>query len=151
DYFKSNRENLLRIPWDSDYKLTEQERSCISRSLSIFQLGESSDGKRLRRLAARHGKISQSRALPEALDLFIQEEQRHASELGHFLSTQAIRLRKMHWSDLLFRFLRRFWNFQTCLSVLLTAELVAKIYYLALRKTTASPVLRRLCTQLLKD
>jgi secondary thiamine-phosphate synthase enzyme len=150
-YFETNRATLLAIPWDSEYKLTLSERGAVTESLRIFQLGETSEGKRLRKLVARHALRSGNPRFERAMDLFIQEEQRHARDLGRFLLQQSIPQRQFHWSDLIFRSLRGFFNLETCLTMLLTAELVAKSYYRALRRATASPVLRQICTQLLKD
>jgi len=151
EYFKANRQKLLFIPWEDDYKLSQSERASISESLRIFQLGESSAGRRLRKLTAHHAEKICDSALPQAMNLFIQEEQRHAHDLGRFLCMQSIAQKKFHWTDLFFRALRRLWNFEVCLSVLFTAELIAKSYYRSLRKATASAVLQRLCTQLLRD
>ena len=51
----------------------------------------------------------------------------------------------------MFRFLRRRWNLELCVAVLMTAELVARIYYRALRDATHSPALTAICKHLLRD
>src|SRR5919197_823313 len=49
------------------------------------------------------------------------------------------------WGYAVFRQLRRALNLEMLISVLLTVELIAKVYYRALRQATASPLLRRIC------
>src|SRR5205807_482027 len=50
-----------------------------------------------------------------------------------------------------FRCLRRLAGLGLMLTVLLTAEVIGKVYYLAIRRATGSALLRRLCDQLLRD
>ena len=50
-YFRHNRDRLRSLPWDCSYQLTDQERSTIATSIQAFQLGESSEGCHLMRLA----------------------------------------------------------------------------------------------------
>src|SRR6202035_3199421 len=53
--------------------------------------------------------------------------------------------------DFLFRRLRRLAGLELIITVLVVAETVGKVYYHALRQATGSPLLRRLCDQLLRD
>jgi hypothetical protein len=55
------------------------------------------------------------------------------------------------WPDAVFRWLRHRAGLELSISVLVTAEIIAKVYYIALRDATASAVLRRLCEQILSD
>ena len=151
EYFQWNRANLLPVPWDSSIHLTPEEKRDISASIAVFQLGESSEGNHLRRLAEQYAGASRDPLFGRAVALFIQEEQRHAADLGRFMAQEGIVRLECQWTDSVFRFLRRFWNLRACLSVLMVAELVAQIYYKALRNATASPVLRQICSQLLRD
>jgi hypothetical protein len=57
----------------------------------------------------------------------------------------------INWVDLIFRGLRRGTNLELALSVLVTAEMIAKVYYAAVYLATQSPVLRTLCEQILHD
>ena len=87
----------------------------------------------------------------DAVRLLIGEEQRHARELAKFLHLAGIPLAEITWADTAFRWLRKRAGIEVCVSVLLTAEIIAKVYYAALGKATASPVLRRICEQILQD
>lgn len=151
EYFERNRARLMSVPWQNKSPLTPGERRTISDSIRIFQLGESSEGRHLVRVSELYAIISREKALVSAIKLFIAEEQRHAADLGRFMSDQGIPLAKRQWTDTIFRTLRRFWNLEVCVSVLLTAELVAKVYYKALQNATTSPVLVQICHQLLRD
>lgn len=59
--------------------------------------------------------------------------------------------RKRTGLDIVFRFLRKGMGLEVSVSVLLTAELIAQIYYQALRDATESQTLRAICEQILVD
>jgi len=151
EYFRWNESNLLSIPWQSQYGLTPEERRTISHSISVFQLGESSEGNHFMEVARKYAEKKGDPFLAEALRHFLREEQRHARDLGRFMLQNEIAFANHHWTDYVFRFLRKLWNLEICIAVLLVAELVAKVYYKALRNTTRSPALRQICAQLLRD
>jgi hypothetical protein len=129
EYFERNGRRLMPIPWEDMTLLTVQERQTISDSVRTFQLGESSEGRNLIRVAEIYERRSPEKGLVGAIQLFIAEENRHAAALARFLVGQQIPLAKRQWTDTVFRTLRRFWNLEVSVSVLLTAELVAKVYY----------------------
>lgn len=159
-YFRFNRENLLSLPWECDDRLTDLEKATIARSIQTFQLGESSEGTHLMRLARDYaeqtgdypkGGTASHRHWVDVIKLFIGEEQRHARDLGRFMQRHHLPFAKHHWSDTWFRKLRRLANLEVALMVLLTAELVATLYYPALGKATRSPLLHKLCEQIHHD
>lgn len=150
-YFHANRLNLLSIPWDSQSQLTDAERLAIAHSIRNFQLGESSEGCHLMKLARAYAARVNEPVWVEVVKLFIGEEQRHARDLGRFMQQQDIPLAKQHWSDSLFRRLRHLANLEVALGVLLAAEAIATVYYPALGQATQSPVLQRICQQISQD
>jgi hypothetical protein len=150
DYFESNS-HARAVPWDDPPALTLRERMDLGPSIQTFQLGESSDGRRLLNAAIERAEHTSDEYLPTAMQLFIGEEQRHAALLARFLKSESIPLLQHQWTDSMFRFLRRRWNLELSVSVLMTAELVARIYYLALRDATPSPALTAICKHLLRD
>ena len=84
--------------------------------------------------------------------LFIAEEQRHARDLGRFLTINGIPLVRTTITDRVFRRLRHLvGGLEMSIAVLITAEIIAKVYYAALQEATGSAVLRRLCDQILAD
>ena len=87
-----------------------------------------------------------------ALQLFIAEEQRHARDLGRFLELAGIPPIRSNPLDRIFRLLRHtLGTLEVAISVLLTAEIIARVYYRALKQATGSTVLRALCDQILHD
>ena len=83
--------------------------------------------------------------------LFIKEEQTHAAVLGRFLDQQGIPRLRGHWLDGIFRALRRVLGLEHTLRVLLTAEVVAAVYYRALFSATYSGLLQQLCRRIMLD
>jgi len=151
DYFLYNRETLLPLDWFCAYYLTPTERATIAHSIRMFQLGESSEGCHLLRAARQEANQSGDRVYVEALKLLIAEEQRHAADLGQFMDLQRIARARKHWTDDWFRKLRRLVNLEGAIVVLLSAELIATVYYKALQAATASPLLYQICRQILHD
>ncbi len=150
-YFESNRANLIPVDWSDRYRLTPDEVRTILSSVQQFQLGESSEGRRMLAQAAQYAETSGDHAYLPALRLFVQEEQRHAAELARFLQQQSLPCKEKHWVDDVFRGLRRLTTLEMSVVVLLTAEVIAVTYYKALQDATQSPTLRTICTQILRD
>ena len=151
-YFESNARSLRPIPWRAGPELTLAERQAIAASVQGFQRGESSTGSRLLGYARRYARRSGDVEYVLALQLFIAEEQRHARDLGRFLELAGIPLTRSNPLDRVFRLMRHtLGTLEVAISVLLTAEIVAKVYYRALGRATGSTVLRALCDQILHD
>ena len=150
-HFEWNAAHLLKVDWHLPAPLSQEEFTTIADSLRIFQLGESSDGASLRMAARGFALTRGDQHLEEAVSRFIDEETRHADWLGRFMDQQELPRSYSHWSDHVFRRLRRLGNLEICLTVLLTAELVAKVYYHALYRATSCTRLRQICRQLLRD
>lgn len=150
-YFLSNNLSLKYIHWDDNYDLTTKERETITKSIQQFQLGENSEGKHLIKRAQEYVNKTQDQDYYHALIEFIKEEQRHAKDLGRFMKLQGIPLIRTHWVDNVFRRLRKYASLEQSVIVLLTAEIIAKIYYIALKQSTNSLILIDLCNQILSD
>jgi len=138
------------VPWTST-RLTDDERRAIAASVQEFQLGESSEGRHLHAAARAYAARTGDHAYVSAIEAFIREEQRHARDLGRFLTTEGIPLTRESWPDVVFRWLRRGADLETTVSVLMTAEIIAQVYYAALHDATQSPALRALCDRILTD
>ncbi len=139
------------VPWTSTVRLTHDERQAIAASVQEFQLGESSEGRHLHAAARAYATRTGDYAYVSAIEAFIREEQRHARDLGRFLMAEGIPLTKESWPDVVFRWLRRGADLEVTVSVLVTAEIIAQLYYAALHSATQSPVLRALCDRILAD
>jgi hypothetical protein len=150
-YFARNDATLLDIPWSRGADIAPAELAALAPSLRQFQLGESSEGRNLLRAAARYADQTGDPAYLTAIRYFVAEEQRHARDLGRFLTAAGVPLLRADWTDGVFRWLRRLAGLEAILCILLVAELIANVYYRAIRAASRSATLRTLCTQLLRD
>lgn len=151
EYFLNNQLGHQEIPWNSSYRLTDLERTIAAASIQQFQLGEGAQGRGLLERAAGNRKVASDPCFIASLKLFIREEQRHSDLLGRFLDSQALPRYGRHWIDQVFRRLRKLAGLETCLTVLVIAEVLAVPFYQALRQATHSPVLRAICRRILCD
>jgi hypothetical protein len=147
NYFELNRPHFSDIDWAMEEQLTNQEMKIITPSIQQFQKGENSEGKHFFALA----KTFPDPLYLDCIKLFIAEEQKHALVLGKFMDNHGIQKIRRHWVDGCFRWLRKFSGLENSVTVLVTAEIIAKVYYNALMTCTKSKLLRRLCLQILKD
>jgi hypothetical protein len=151
-YYEENACSLLEIPWNLGHELTHEEQKAIASSVQDFQAGESSEGRHLFLYAKAYARRTGDYEYVEAIRLFIAEEQRHARDLAHFLQINDISLVRTTFADRVFRRLRQIFNgLEISIAVLVTAEIIAKVYYVALRDATNSVVLRVLCDLILRD
>ena len=149
-HFQRNRQNLLRLE-HSAHRLTDEERTRIARSVQSFQIGEASEGRRLRALAERYGRHVDDPHYAEVIGLLIREENRHSAYLKHFMDAEGIPLARSRVTDRVFRWLRGLCGLELAIRVLVTAELVALTYYAALARATAHVGLARICARMLEE
>lgn len=139
------------VPWDGPVGASADELAAIAESIQGFQLGESSEGRHLMACAREYAERTGDEDYVEAVRHFIREEQRHAGLLARFMERAGIPTIEKTWPDTVFRMLRRFAGLEVSIGVLITAEIVAKVYYPALREATRSPILRRVCDRIISD
>src|SRR5205823_6297111 len=73
------------------------------------------------------------------------------TDLARFLAINAIPLAESTFPDRVFRLLRHLLGtLEISIAVLITAEIIAQVYYAALREATKSLIVRRLCEQILR-
>src|SRR6185437_10083069 len=118
NHFEYHAEQPRGAPGGSRGGLRPEERRLIARSIATFQLGEQSDGTGLLRAAYRFATAHGEELLPRITELFIREEQRHARLLREFMEEHGIRAKCRHWTDGVFRRLRRLAGFELYLHVL---------------------------------
>jgi hypothetical protein len=139
------------VPATLDDTLTGRERRLIAASIATFQLGESSDGARLRAAVRRHCAAPADHPFVEIFELFIAEEQRHAHLLGEFMQDHEIPEIRNAVTDRAFRRLRHFGGLESRLRLLVTAEIIGIVYYRALEVVTDCRRLQILCRTLVAD
>ena len=139
------------LPWQDPYCLSDAERRLVSASIQQFQLGEWARGRGLMRRAAAQPELARDPWFLPALALFVAEEQGHSNLLGRFLDREGIPRLTRNWLDGVFRRLRKLAGLEVCVTVLVTAELLAIPFYQALRESTCSLLLRAICVRILCD
>ncbi len=139
-YFRQNQLDRRGIAWHEGIQLDPRLRVPLARSLARFQLGESSDGARLKARARRLARRTGDQAYADAIELFIAEEQEHSRLLANVLHQLNAPLLRHHWTDSLFRRCRHLMGFYEEISVLLMAEIISLKYYGAIREGCGAPV-----------
>jgi hypothetical protein len=147
DYFINNENHFQGIDWQQEDVLSGEEKKMINSSLQQFQKGENSEGKNL----YKYAKSFYDPLYVKCIRLFIREEQTHALVLAKFMDKHTISKIKNHWVDGVFRWLRKLSGIENTIIVLVTAEIIAKIYYRALANATGSILLKQICKQILQD
>jgi hypothetical protein len=151
DHFELNRQRQPVQPWTLGPKLTDAERAIAIDSIKQFQLGESGEGLHLKKCARIHAQRSGDSDYPEAIKLFVAEEQHHAALLGQYLDLAGESRLTKSKVDGIFRWLRHLMGLELSLIVLSTAEVVATVYYRALRDATDCELLQSICRRILRD
>jgi hypothetical protein len=151
-YFEQNAVSLLDVPWELDPALTADERAVVLPSLREFQQGEELEGGHFFRCVQRYGERIGDPDYIEAHRLFMAEERRHGRDLAAFLERAGVTLlRERSLRNRLFCWCGSLGGLELTLTIIVCVEAVAQSYYRAIRDATACPLLRRLCTQILRD
>ncbi len=150
-HFRSQAAHPRQVPASLEDTLSARERRLIAASIATFQLAESSAGTQLRCAVRRHCESHGGADLVEIFDLFIAEEQRHASLLREFMQDHDIQERERALTDTAFRLARRWGGLAARLRILVTAELIGIVYYRALEVVTDCRRLQILCRTLVAD
>ncbi len=150
-HFEWNAKIEPPIPWDTTDQLTRAEREAVAKSVQLFQLGESGEGNHLLQCSRRYADRTGDAEYHRALGLFVNEEGDHADMLGRFLDIHNIERLQSNWMNGLFRWVRHLAGLELSIMVLVSAEVIAQVYYAALRRATDSDVLRGICERILKD
>ena len=152
EYFRANAAGRREIPWHEGAGVTPEELAEIAVSLRGWQLGETSDGSHLMKAARNYAAQVDDPEFVEVVRMFIAEEQEHGSCLGRFLDLAGVPRATFDWGDAHFRAARySVSSMEVWATPVVMVETHALIYYNALRRATRSPVLRRICEQILAD
>ncbi len=150
-HFEYHAGRRVVLPEGRPYTLTDCERRRIAKSIATFQLGEQSEGRSLVRAAYEYERRHDEAPVARVIELLIEEEQQHATLLGAFMGQHGIACKNKDWTDGIFRFVRRQAGLELYLSVLITAELIGKVYYRALECATDCKQLQALCRMMVAD
>lgn len=144
EYFYQNAPEPT-LPWNDAARLSGAERRAVIASIQQFQLGEGPSGSRMLERAQRFSRETGDLGLIAALKLFLREERRHGRILARFLHIENSPCLQKRWSDNVFRWIAGLAGLELWLKILVTAKLLARPYYAALRDATGSPLLRSVC------
>lgn len=147
EYYLANKTHFADLDWATTHLLTDAEYKLLYTTLQQFQRGEHSEGKSLMRYAKR----LQDPEYLSAIRLFIREEQTHAMVLGKFMDRNDIPKINRDWVNDVFQRLRRLTSLENSIHVLLTAEIIAAIFYKALHDASGNHTLKIICRQILSD
>ena len=150
-HFEYHAEHPRRVPESVSNVLTAAERRLIAASIATFQLGEQSSGSNLLRAAYRFAHEHDAAEVARITELLIREEQQHAALLRGFMGDHGIPTREHHWTDRVFRRVRKLAELEFAFGILLSAELIGNVYYRALEMSTRCQRLRLLCRMLVAD
>jgi len=151
NHFEYHAQHPRCVPAGLSDVLKDEERRLIARSIAIFQLCEQPGGTALLRSARRFAKKHDAMPLTRITELFVNEQQRHATLLRAFMEDHDIPRKQTDPTDFIFCCLRRIGRFETRLQVLIAAELIANVYYRALESVTGCLRLKVLCRTLVAD
>lgn len=131
--------------------LPDHVRIPLAKSLATFQLGESGGGTRLRRYTRSIATLENLRGYQRAVDLFVAEEQSHAALLARTVTHLHGTLLQKQWTNSIFRWMRDLVNLEFNIQVLLTAELIAEVYFGLLSLRCSDPLVQTVAKKLLRD
>ena len=124
-YFYENKKSRSDLKFSRTPSVPGNLRAPLIRSLQKFQIGETGEGKHLRKYAKR----LKDPIYEECIDLFIKEEQFHARLLAQIIQALDGTLLSWHWTDIAFIALRRMLGLKTELFIILIAEIIGKCFY----------------------
>jgi hypothetical protein len=122
-------------------EVPETLRAPLAVSLGRFQLGESAGGK-IHREISTHPDAALDPAVRRSVQLYIEEEWRHARELAMIIAALGGQLQTTHWTNGAFTACRRLLGLRTKMMTLAIAEVIGIVYYRALADGIGSPALR---------
>ena len=149
-FFIRNRLNRPEPEWNGARDFTEPAQALLEQSLREFQLG---DGGGPASLIAwnRERYRQQQDGLAEVIDLWFEEEKEHSRLLGGLLQRYGREPITGHWSFSIFCGVRRWLGVAFELQALTLTELSSTAYYRLLRQHGQDPVLREVCSLILRD
>jgi hypothetical protein len=151
-HFESNTRNNLQLQLpEAPCTLPDSVRIPLAASLAVFQLGESGSGSRIRRYSKQVGADERFCGYPDAMERFIREEISHSELLSRAVRHLGGKLISKQWTNSAFRTLRFLINLDFTIQMLLTAELVAEVYYGTLYLKCPDAVVRCLAKKILQD
>jgi len=139
-YFENNARPDCAPSSSLQAEVAEPLRAPLAVSLGRFQLGESAGG-RIHEEMPTHPDRALDAPMRRAVQLYIEEEWRHARELALVIQALGGQLQNAHWTNGAFTACRRILGLRTKMMTLAIAEVIGIVYYRALAVGVGSPAL----------
>jgi hypothetical protein len=139
-YFEGNARSDSAPAASLCAELEDTLRAPLALSLGRFQLGESAGG-RIHAEIETHPDPTLDAPTRRSVQLYIEEEWRHARELASIIRALGGELQQTHWTNGAFTACRRLLGLRTKMMTLAIAEVVGIVYYRALADGLGSPAL----------
>jgi hypothetical protein len=139
-YFEGNARRDCAPDASLQTEVPSALRGPLALSLGRFQLGESAGG-RIHEEMPTHPDPALDDGTRRAVQLYIEEEWRHARELSLIIEALGGELQTAHWTNGAFTACRRILGLRTKMMTLAIAEVVGIVYYRALAGGVGSPAL----------
>jgi len=127
-YFQKNALAPMRESIEPILGMSEEKIIALHRSLAIFQLGESGEGRIAKQIDSVQ-IFGVNETYRKCLKLFVKEEGRHGRVLALMVRSLGGKLLQHNWTESLFSFGRRLLGIRLKLLVLLAAEAVSVVFY----------------------
>ena len=127
-YFQKNAFARVRDTIEPISNLPEEKLIALHRSLAIFQLGESGEGRIAKQIDFVH-IFGVNETYRKCLKLFVKEEGKHGRVLAVMVRSLGGKILQHNWTETLFSFGRRLLGIRLKLLVLLAAEAVSVVFY----------------------
>jgi hypothetical protein len=124
-YFECNRDNRAAVRFPQGITVSPDLREPLLHSLQRFQIGETGAGQHL----GEYARSIKNPIYEKCIDLFVKEEQAHAGVLAEMINAMDGTVISYHWSAFAFKCLRRMLGLKTEIFILLTAEIIGKVFY----------------------
>lgn len=149
-YFKQNTRSPIREKIDPIQNIAEEKIIALRRSLAVFQLGESGEGRIAKQIESVY-IFGVNETYRECLKLFVKEEGKHAKVLAVMVRSLGGKLLKHNWTESIFIFGRRILGIRLKLLVLLVAEVVGVTFYKLFVKELPLSGMRATLIEIIKD
>lgn len=149
-YFEGNVRRDVAPAASLSAEVSTSLRAALVRSLGRFQLGESAGGRIHADVSAHPDPVLDARTR-RAIQLYIEEEWRHARELAAVIHALGGRLQRQHWTNAAFTGCRRLLGLRTKMMTLAIAEAIGIAYYRLLASGAGSPALASMLDRIARE
>ncbi|MCB1190344.1 MAG: ferritin-like domain-containing protein [Leptospiraceae bacterium] len=150
EYFSENAKRSIPEPFFMPLPYRPRKVNVLLRSLAIFQLGETGEGRIVKEIQKKHLRGT-DKNFNQCISYFIKEEGRHARLLGLCIQSLNGKLLSKNWSATLFTKLRRLIGIRAKLFMLAVAEVIGFSFYSSFYNRLPKSHLSCILSEIAKD